>query len=112
MKLSATEKKKLQVSCSIHWWNHGKKTLDVQGTLEEVLKAKKITITKKIDLEHKHMFNYTCKFSIGSQTVVIKQRSNEEGLEEMLFKALIYTMAYLGDKSEIKCGYRGKTFNF
>ena len=112
MKLDKADIKELQSACTIYWWNHGKKAVDTSGTLQEVLKAKDVVITKKPRPDHEGMFIYTCKISIGSQEVTIKQAGNAYNLVDLAFQALLYTMAYLGDKSQIFCRSRTKTFNF
>ena len=103
MKLNKAETLILkETQCIIHWWNFRKKTLDIHDTLENVVKAKKIDITKSRHPDHSSLFIYTLKFNIGSDKVVIKRQGNEMSLVDIIVNALTYTLVYLGDKSQIE----------
>lgn len=102
MELNKTEQKMLQrTKCIIYWWNCRKKTLDINDTLDNVMKSKGIKITKVRRPESK-LFNYTIKFNVGSENVVLKRIGNECSLIDFVVNALAYYLVYLGDKSQIE----------
>lgn len=112
MKLGKEEINKLQANCTIHWWNHGKKTMSFQGTLENALKENDINITKKPSKNNNGLFIFTCKIKIGSNDVTISKEMSGLFIVDFALHCIQYTLMYLGDKSQMSCQSRTYTINF
>jgi hypothetical protein len=55
----------LKTPCTLHWWNMGKKTLEFDGTLDDLLKHHKITFTKsKSSIDGIYTFKFKSVYKI------------------------------------------------
>ena len=108
-----TENEKiLKEKIIIHWWNFGKKTLDLNGTVKEYLEKNKVKISIRYYQDEEHNFErclIKVKFSCGQfQEVKFVCHS----LEDAIRMIINFKLSYMGYKAKFEFLGRCKTINF
>ena len=90
-------KNELSTYCELHWWNMGKKTLSFSGELRDLLKANRITFTRRrTETDGIYVFYFKNEFGISYRTrdLVCNFRCAAKQFVQM-------ELVRMGDKSQL-----------
>ena len=91
-----------------YWWNHGSKTKDFTGTIDEWLTFRKVKGTR---LRRKNVLpRFKFDFTVGRHTVSLATESND--FEDAAIYVIRMWITYLGDKAMIDTGLREYKINW
>lgn len=89
----------MRATCTIYWWNFGKKQLDFQGEMLDFMKQKGFKIRTITHPRNKDVKGKQFTFSVSSADIQL--RSYEQNHSEAAFHAIRLYLTILGDKAQI-----------